>query len=166
MRWAGNSNLGWRFLSFFSPHSLLFFLFRDFIGQKIIPEFRQHNWIFQGSTLTHPIGKHLRNGRYVAEKSWHFCMVSFLMRSCCATMAYVQICLVGATMKGAKLWCFGFLYRSKWVESYRLWWAFNFKQSLCRLCLLALRMRTHFVCLHVRLKQLSFAIVILSRNRS
>lgn len=95
---------------------LRFFVSRLF-GQKKIPEFRQHNWIFQGSTLTHPIGKHLRNGRLLAEKSWHFCMVSFLMRSCCATMAYVQICLVGATMKGAKLWCFGFLYRIKvgWI---------------------------------------------------
>ena len=40
---------------------------------------------------------------------------------------------------------------------------FNFKQPLC---LLALGMRTHCVCLHVRLKHSSFAIVIFSRNRS
>ena len=163
MRWAGNSKLGWRSLSFFfSALPLVFLCFETLVDRKKIPE-QKTQLNFSRQHLTHPIGKHLRNGRYVAEKSWHFCMVSFLMRSCCATMAYVQICLVGATMKGAKLWCFGFLYRSKWVESYRLWWALNFKQSLC---LLALGMRTHFVCLHVRLKHSSFAIVIFSRNRS
>ncbi len=62
--------------------------------------------------------KHFRKGRLLAEKSWRFCMVSFRMHSCCATMAFVQICLVGAKMKGfavEELWCL----EIEVVESYR-----------------------------------------------